>query len=362
MKKTKILSFILAVVLCFSALAGCGPKAPAETTQPPATETPATTAETEAPTEAEAPTEPEVPSVELPHSDKFTVKDGAVTFTDMLDREVTIPQNPQRVIVLDYNSLDLWYYAGGTAVGRTDHILTESRADESDIGKAIRDVEVINGSHDPVNIEMIVDKEPDLIIISPTGKTHLEAVEAFEQYEIPYFAWSYDCFDGFIENLELFTLLNDREDLYEQYALDNITRRNAVLEKIKDHDPVTMVMLLPHATRGIYALASSGYLGNLCNDMKLENIAGVTSSTNISVESLIDIDPEWILSRGGSGKGTEEVAREIYEAFPLWFELTAVKEGRYKHLPGELFLYHANTRYADAYEYLGKLIYPDLFQ
>ena len=219
----------------------------------------------------------------------------------------------------------------------------------------------MNEAHDPVNIEMIVAQEPDLIIISPTNKTHLEAVESFEQYNIPYFAWDYDDFDGFIENLELFTLLNDRGDLYEKYASDNIIRVNAVREKISGQEPVTMVMLLPHATNGIYALANSGYLGNLSEDMNLENIAGVETSTVVSIESLLDIDPEWIFSRGGSGDGSEANAKAIFESYPLWSELTAVKEGRFQHLPAELFLYHANTRYADAYEYLANLVYPQIF-
>ena len=299
--------------------------------------------------------------MELPHSDKFVVADGAVVFTDKLGRDVSISQKPQRVIILDYNALDLWYHAGGTAVGRTGHILVDSRADEDEMGSEIKNVPIMNEAHDPVNIEMIVAQEPDLIIISPTNKTHLEAVESFEQYNIPYFAWDYDDFDGFIENLELFTLLNDRGDLYEKYASDNIIRVNAVREKISGQEPVTMVMLLPHATNGIYALANSGYLGNLCEDMNLENIAGVETSTVVSIESLLDIDPEWIFSRGGSGDGSEANAKAIFESYPLWSELTAVKEGRFQHLPAELFLYHANTRYADAYKYLANLVYPQIF-
>lgn len=366
----KLIAMLLALTLCVGLLAGCAQKETPEPAQEPeATEQAVTQPQAEAPAEKPAADEAEevkpapadTAAVELPHNPDFVVENGAVTFTDKLDRQVTIPQNPERVVILDYDLLDLWYHAGGTAVGRTDHVLIEGRADEDDMGAAIRDVPVMNEAHDPVNMEMIVAQEPDLIIISPTSKTHLEAVAAIEQNNIPYFAWSYDTFEGFLENLELFTLLNDRPDLYTQYATDNITRVNAVREAIADADPVKMVMLLPHSTNGIYALASSGYLGNLCNDMKLENIAGVDASTVISIESLIDIDPDWILSRGGSGDGTEETALSIYEAYPLWNELTAVKEGHFKHLPSELFLYHANTRYADAYEYLGHLIYPQCF-
>ena len=356
MSKVKLKANILACALCVMVATGCG-TAPSSgnTVSSPAVSAASSTSQSEAGTEKAQ------QAVELPHSDKFVVADGAVVFTDKLGRDVSISQKPQRVIILDYNALDLWYHAGGTAVGRTGHILVDSRADEDEMGSEIKNVPIMNEAHDPVNIEMIVAQEPDLIIISPTSKTHLEAVESFEQYNIPYFAWDYDDFDGFIENLELFTLLNDRGDLYEKYASDNIIRVNAVREKISGQEPVTMVMLLPHATNGIYALANSGYLGNLCEDMNLENIAGVETSTVVSIESLLDIDPEWIFSRGGSGDGSEANAKAIFESYPLWSELTAVKEGRFQHLPAELFLYHANTRYADAYEYLANLVYPQIF-
>lgn len=356
MSKLKLKAKILACALCVMVATGCG-TAPSSgnTVSSPAVSAASSTSQSEAGTEKAQ------QAVELPHSDKFVVADGAVVFTDKLGRDVSISQKPQRVIILDYNALDLWYHAGGTAVGRTGHILVDSRADEDEMGSEIKNVPIMNEAHDPVNIEMIVAQEPDLIIISPTNKTHLEAVESFEQYNIPYFAWDYDDFDGFIENLELFTLLNDRGDLYEKYASDNIIRVNAVREKISGQEPVTMVMLLPHATNGIYALANSGYLGNLCEDMNLENIAGVETSTVVSIESLLDIDPEWIFSRGGSGDGSEANAKAIFESYPLWSELTAVKEGRFQHLPAELFLYHANTRYADAYEYLANLVYPQIF-
>lgn len=379
MKKT-ILGLIMSTAVIL--LAGCaGGKGGNETTAPVTTETVAeqttgstaqTTAQTTESTEqksesteqtSEQTTESTAPA-ELPHSDKFTVTQEGVSFTDQLDREVTIAQKPERVIVLDYNELDLWYYGGGTAVGRTDHILVQSRA-EDEIGSQIAKLDVLNDAHDPVNMEILVEKDPDLVILNPTSKTHLDIVPLLESQGIPYFAWDYDNFDGFLENLELFTLINDRADLYEKYASDNITRIDKVLDTIRGQEPVDMVMLLPSADQGAMALVNKGYLGNICDDLNTINVAfqNVENPKNgvISMETLIELDPSFIFSRGGSGDGSTETALGIYQKSPLWSELTAVKEGRFDHLPAELFLYHANTRYADAYEYMAKLLYPDLF-
>lgn len=352
----KIVSIILSVVLTTTILCACtktsSQKAPASSNSNVSSQTQSK------PNESTG-------KIDLPRSDKFKVADGKVTFTDKLERQVTIPIHPKKAVFLEYNSLDLWYHTGGTAVGRTDHILVDSRSDD-EIGAKVKDVAVINGAHDPVNMELLIEKEPDLIVISPKTKSHLDAAISFDKYEIPYFAWNYDNFDGFLETLELFCIINDRMDLYEQYATDNITRINAVKEKIKDQEPISMVMLLPSAQKGAMALVNRGYLGNICNDLNTVNIAFKNEespkSGPISMEKLIELDPNYIFSRGGTGDGSAENAKAIYEKSPLWKELTAIKEGRFDHLPAELFLYQANTRYAEAYEYMAKLLYPDLFK
>ena len=147
MSKLKLKAKILACALCVMVATGCG-TAPSSgnTVSSPAVSAASSTSQSEAGTEKAQ------QAVELPHSDKFVVADGAVVFTDKLGRDVSISQKPQRVIILDYNALDLWYHAGGTAVGRTGHILVDSRADEDEMGSEIKNVP---GS----KVSMLVDEE-----------------------------------------------------------------------------------------------------------------------------------------------------------------------------------------------------------
>ncbi len=309
----------------------------------------------------------EINDVVIPHSDKFKVEDDMVSFVDQLGREVKIAQNPKSVVAISYNALDLWYGAGGTAVLRTDHPLVYSRKDD-ELTKVIKELPIMNGPHEPVNLEILLEKEPDLVIITPgpMAKFAMDIIPTLDEYEIPYFAWSYTTFEEFLEEYELFCLLNDRMDLYEEVARENIVRVEAVRNKIKDKEPIEMVMLIPSADKGAIALTNMGYLGNICEDMNTINIAfegeEEPKSGVISMEKLIEIDPTFILSRGGSGDGSKENAIDIFSKSPLWENLTAIKEGKYDHLPAELFLYEPNTRFAEAYEYLGKLLYPNLFE
>lgn len=293
-------------------------------------------------------------AVDIPHSDKFTVADGKVTFVDALDNEVSLTIQPQRVVTLSNNWHDLWYDCGGTAVGRVDEPLCALRNEEAAA------VEIIGSSYD-VSLEAVLAKEPDLVIVS-----NKDMAAALGEAGVEYLYYDYDNFEGFLETLELYTILTNRPDLYEKWAADNIERVNAVREICAEQTPAEIVMLLPHATSGIYALPNSGFLGSLLEDLNTINVAfqnaeGETKSFVISMEKLLELDPQFILSRGGSGDGSVETATAIFETNPLWFELTAVKEGRFHHLPSELFLYKANVRYGEAYEYLAKILYPDAF-
>lgn len=355
----KLLSLLLALLMCLS-LAACGGKDDSADNGGGTPPVNSGTSDQEDKTnaqqfpEGDAEPEPAQPNVEIPHSDKFTVADGKVSFTDALGNDVSLTIKPERVVTLSNNWHDLWYDCGGTAIGRVDEELCALRNEEAAA------VEIIGNSKE-VSLEAVLAKDPDLVIVS--GK---DMAAALNEAGIEYLYYDYDNFEGFLETLELYTILTDRSDLYEKWAADNIQRVNAVREICAQQEPAQIVMLLPHATSGIYALRNSGFLGNLLTDLNTVNVAfqdadGEAKNFVISMEELLKLDPQFILSRGGSGDGSVETATAIYEANPLWFELTAVKEGRYHHLPSELFLYKANVRYGEAYEYLAQILYPDAF-
>ena len=104
--------------------------------------------------------------------------------------------------------------------------------------------------------------------------------------------------------------------------------------------------------------------GKILKDFGLENPAESNPSLleELSIEKIILDDPDYIFVMT---MGSETEAREYLwanvESDPAWSGLSAVKNGRYIILPQELFHYKPNDRWDDSYEYLAKIIYPDLF-
>ena len=77
------------------------------------------------------------------------------------------------------------------------------------------------------------------------------------------------------------------------------------------------------------------------------------------MEKLLELDPQYILTAGG-GDDQQAAARRVLE-LPGFTDLTAYKEGRYRHLDVSMYMYKPNGRYADAYEQLAAFLYPELF-
>ena len=71
---------------------------------------------------------------------------------------------------------------------------------------------------------------------------------------------------------------------------------------------------------------------------------------------------------GFSGKRFSKIREEGYEEDrfkgtwknPAWQSLSAVQNGRYVILPGELFHYKPNKRWGESYEYLADILYPEI--
>ncbi len=353
-KWKSLLSILLAVTMVLS-LAACGSTSTNETTD----EAPAATSEATAP-EAETATATaaaDSAAVELPRSDRFHVADGSVTFKDQLDMEVTIPLNPKRIVLMDCNALDVWYQCGGTAVGRTSISHPEAR-EKNEYTDAINALTDLGRVYDPVNVEMLISLDPDLVMLTSNFRAEQDTMDALEAAGIAYCNWSLpEKFDDFIECLELFTILTGRDDLYQSLATENIVRRENVLKQVEGQTPVQIMLLCPSKGE-VYSMPNDTYRGAILDDLHAENIGGKERGP-LSPEALLDLDPQWLLSFSGSGREATEAA--LFE-MPVWNELTAVKEGRYNYLPVDLFYLHPGVRYAEAYEYAAHLLYPDAFK
>lgn len=287
------------------------------------------------------------------------INEDSVSFVDGRDKEVTISKHPERVVVLFDSYLEVWCKSGGTVVGRLEappEKLVEEAKDAEPVGKL-----------GAINVEKVLSLEPDLIILNSNQKSQMELVPIFEENGIEIIALNYFVKDDYFRMVRLFTAINEREDLYEEYAV----KVRKEIEKIIDKAPKDKeykILLMMASAKSITVRGSGSTVGEMLKDLNTINISDSVSTgpdaIAFSMEKVLEEDPDFIFvqTTGSDKEKVLERLKKDVEENPAWSSLKAVQEDRYIFLPKDLYMYKANHRYAEAYEGLAKILYPDVFR
>lgn len=286
------------------------------------------------------------------------VQKEAVTFTDALGRSVTV-ESWNRVAALYGSFAETWTLAGGTLVGSTDDAIKERGMD---LGP---DVAVVGTTKEP-NTEELFALNPDFVLLSAETPTQVSLDDTLTRAGIPHAYLRTNTFDEYLTVLHQFCEMTGREDLYEKNGLAVQCQIDAVCEKVRQSgEPAPTVLFLRAYSGGGKAKGADSLTGAMLADLGAENLADRTPSLleDLSMEEIVTADPDYIFvtTMGANTENSMAWMTEHLENSPAWSGLKAVQEGHYHILPKELFHYKPNARWGESYEYLAKLMYPDLF-
>ena len=278
-----------------------------------------------------------------------------VTVVDDLGREVTVTSH-DRVATLIGSFTDIWMLAGGQVVAAADDSWESLNLelDESTVNL---------GSIMEPDVEQLIAAEPDLVIASSNTDADVELLELLEQNGITVLYFSVSDFTEYLHMLDVCTDITGRKDLDEEKGL----KVQAQIEEIKKRvDGSKPEVLFLRASSG--NVKAKGSEGNVCGEMLAQlgcvNIADSEESLldDLSMEAIIAADPEYIFVTT-QGKDTGAAMQNVEELLvnnPAWSSLTAIKEQKYYVLDKRLFNLKPNARWAEAYEILADILYPDL--
>lgn len=283
--------------------------------------------------------------------------DGTIKFKDLQGEEISIKKKPKRVICAYNSYLDLWYKSGGSVVGKIE--------DSKDkVVPGAKDAAIIGSASNP-SLELILNLEPDLVILSPSFKAHKELAKNLKEQKIDYIMVEANSLKDYLFVCYLFTAINDKKDLYKNLGEDILSQVNDVKDRVpKDKNYKAAIIFA--SPKALNLRTSNTMLGEMVKDMNLINIADVfkdKETVNFSMEELIKEDPDFIFVQimGTDEKAVKEVLEKEAESNEAFKELKAVKNKRYLILPKDLYLYKPNDRYGEAYLKLGQMIYPEVF-
>ena len=317
-------------------LAGCGAQTAGAGTAPTATPESVATAETPATAEAAAGT--------------------TLTFTDALDREVTVPVEPQRVAVLLGSYADVWCLAGGQ-----DSLVAAASDAWTDFDLNLGDDVANLGSLMEPNLEELIAAQPDLVIASSNTTSNVELLSSLEELGVPVLYFGVNSFTDYLQMLDVCTQITGQTQNYQTYGLDV----QAQVEKAKEQDDgsAPTVLLLRSASTSCKVKNSKGtVLGEILVDLGAVNIADSDTSLleDLSMERIIADDPDYIfvVFQGSDQDAAQKTLDAALTSNPAWDTLSAVQNGNFYLMEKELYHLKPNARWGEAYQKVADILYP----
>ena len=306
----------------------------------------------------------------LEKADQVTVEADSVTFEDASSETVTIQKNPQKTVNLYGSFTTLWYEAGGTVEGCIggDSAITLY---QEYIGRDITQDEGVtvvatSSSGKKWDVESIVALQPDLIICSTAMSGYSTIQAPAEAAGIPVIAMSYNDFSDYLKWFKVFCNLNSQEELWDTVAMPALDSVVEILAKCPTEDTPRVFSMFSGA-ESLQANTTNTVVGEMIEEMNAVNIvdewenASGAERLDINLETVYAADPDIIVVQCHAG--AEVAQQQIQEAYgenPVWQSLRAVQEGQVYYLEKELFHNKPNSRFAEAYQKLAEILYPDL--
>jgi len=274
------------------------------------------------------------------------------TFTDALDREVTI-ENPQRVVTLLGSFCDEWLLAGGSVVGTVSDTFKNY---DFGFDESVVDI----GSHMEPNAEMIISLNPDFVIASSMLDSQVELLNTLEDAGITVAYFNINSFDDYLDSLNILTDITGEKEFYDEYGTEVQTQIENAKAQIDGRKPT--VLFVRAAATSVKVKGSEGTVGGeILADLDTINIADSESLLeDLSMEAIISADPDYIFvtTQGSDTEAALANVDELMISNPAWNSLKAVQNDNYYVIDKALYNSKPNARWGEAYQLLADIIYP----
>jgi iron complex transport system substrate-binding protein len=276
---------------------------------------------------------------------------AALAFTDGLGREISLTGPAQRVVSLAPSNTEILYAigAGSQVVGR-DNL--------SDYPAEVANVTDIGSAYEPLNTELIVSLEPDLVLATEINTP--EQVKALEDVGLTvYYLKNPVTLEQMYTNLEIVAQLTGHEDKAATLIESLSARVDAVTQKVAGltEKPTVFYEIDGTDPSKPWTSGPGTFIDTLINMAGGVNIGGVLSDqfAQMSAEEIVLQDPDFIiLGDSAFGVTVESIGQRAG-----WEDLTAVKNNSIFPFDDNLAS-RPGPRLVDGLEALLAILHPDL--
>ena len=321
---------LLLLLLGAAACASAGESPSADATGPPSTA---------------APTPSPTPEAAFP-----------VELTDDADRTVVIDAEPATIVSLAPSNTEIVCAldACERLAGVTD--FDDFPPEVADITDVVIQTQV--------DVELIVDADPDLVLAAGNELTPSTVIEQLEDLGLTVLVLYPESLDEIYADIELVGAAIGKSTAAEALVGDMEARVAAVEATVAGADrPLTLYEVF-YAEGTTYTAGEGSFLASLIEIAGAEPVTGDAQGV-IDAETLVEADPELILLGGASydpSLADPEAALETVAARPGWADLAAVESGNIVPYLEDIVTTRPGPRIVDGLEALARAIHPDLFE
>ena len=280
-----------------------------------------------------------------------------VTVTDDLNREVTLKNKPQRIVVTSASFLEPLHEVGGDVVARPDSKtkMPDWAKDKPSVGKVYA-----------IDLERVLAANPDLVIVNKGMNEKL--LGALGENNIPAMVIDMKSYEDVKREVMTFAAITEQKERGAQINAQMDVRIKAVKDKIPA-ESTKRVAILHSTNQGLTVQLNGSIAGSVATMLGFVNVAAdmeaLTDNPDAapySMETLVEQNPEIIfVTSMGDIDAIKADFEQLVADNPAWQSIPAIREHHLYYLPQDLFLLSPGLHYPDAAEYMAKLVYPQNF-
>ena len=274
-----------------------------------------------------------------------------MTVTDDLGREVTLSEKPERIVSLAPSTTEILF-----AIGAGDRVVG---VDE--ISNYPPEVEAIDkvGKFSTINTEMVMSLDPDLVVAAYGNG--IETIDVLSDLGIPVVGLNPTTLNETLRSINRVGALTGCEEnatrLTENMSMKIDMVRSAAEEA--DYEPRVLYVIWYDP---LYSAGNGTFEDEMIGICRGNNLASDLPAYGImTLETVIDGDPEIIITTSGGGMGLDEtnLSYEYITTDSRFAGLSAVKDDKIYVIDADIACRPA-PRIVDALEELLRYIHPEL--
>jgi iron complex transport system substrate-binding protein len=274
-----------------------------------------------------------------------------LTLTDDAGRQVTLPAEPERIVSLAPSNTEIV-----CALDACDRLVGVTDVDDYPAEVAeIPDVVIFA----VVDIELVVDADPDLILAAGNELTPSAVITELTDLGYPVLVLYPESLDEVLENIELIGEAISARDQAAALMADMEDRIQAVIEALAGATRPRTFYEVGVFEGAIYTAGEDSFLASVITVAGGDPITGDPLTTSIALEDLLVADPELILL--GDAAYDPSVTPEAVAARQGWGAISAVQNGQVVVMLRDPVITRPGPRIVDGLEALARAIHPDRF-